>query len=171
MPMRSRQSCSRRARGVIPAGVGGAGSGAPAILAAGTDEPVWLKFRDMGIKMGMAWQVSQDIVDLWGGAGDGMTASNVLNKKKSLPLIHALENSSLAAKRELGGIYMKRVLEPEDVSKLVQILDEAGSKVFSEAKASELMNQAIEALDGADLADQGLENLKNLGQRVLEGGI
>jgi len=140
-------------------------------LAAGTDEPVWLKFREMGIKMGMAWQVSQDIVDLWGGAGDGMTASNVLNKKKSLPLIHALENSSLAAKRELGGIYMKRVLEPEDVSKLVQILNEAGSKVFAEAKASELMNQAIEALEGADLADQGLENLKNLGQRVLEGGV
>ena len=140
-------------------------------LAAGTDEPVWLKFREMGIKMGMAWQVSQDIVDLWGRTGDGMTASNVLNKKKSLPLIHALENSSLAAKRELGGIYMKRVLEPEDVSKLVQILNEAGSKVFAEAKASELMNQAIEALEGADLADQGLENLKNLGQRVLEGGV
>ena len=58
-------------------------------LAAGADEPVWLKFREMGIKMGMAWQVSQDIVDLWGRTGDGMTASNVLNKKKSLPLIHA----------------------------------------------------------------------------------
>ena len=66
---------------------------------------------------------------------------------------------------------MKRVLEPEDVVKLVGILDEAGSKVFAEEKASELMNQAIEALGGADLADQALENLKNLGQRVLEGGV
>ena len=108
-------------------------------------------------------------VDLWGGSGDGMTASNVLNKKKSLPLIHALETSSLAAKRELGGIYMKRVLEQDDASKLVEILNEAGSKDFSEDKAQQLIDQAIDALNGAGLTDQGLENLRNLGQPVLDG--
>ena len=108
-------------------------------------------------------------VDLWGGSGDGMTASNVLNKKKSLPLIHALETSSLAAKRELGGIYMKRVLEQDDASKLVEILNEAGSKDFSEEKAQQLIDQAIDALNGAGLTDQGLENLRNLGQPVLDG--
>ena len=144
-------------------------------LAAGTGQSVWAKFRDMGIKMGMAWQISQDIEDLWGGTGDGMTASNVLNKKKSLPLIHALENSSLAAKRELGGIYMKRVLEPDDASKLVEILNEAGSKVFSEEKAQQLMDQAfdplIEDLNGAGLTDQGLENLRSLGQRALDCAV
>ena len=140
-------------------------------LAAGTDQAVWAQFRDMGIKMGMAWQIQQDIADLWGGSGDGMTASNVLNKKKSLPLIHALENSSLASKRELGGIYMKRVLEPEDASKLVEILNEAGSKVFAEEKAQQLMDQAIEALDGAGLTDQGQANLRDLGQRVLDGRV
>ena len=138
-------------------------------LAAGTDEGVWAQFRDMGSKLGMAWQVRQDIVDLWGGSGDGMTASNVLNKKKSLPLIHALETSSLAAKRELGGIYMKRVLEQDDASKLVEILNEAGSKDFSEDKAQQLIDQAIDALNGAGLTDQGLENLRNLGQPVLDG--
>ncbi len=100
-----------------------------------------------------------------------MTASNVMNKKKSLPLIHALESSSLAAKRELGGIYMKRVLEPDDASKLVEILDEAGSKEFAEEKASQLMTEAIESLNGAGLTDQGLENLRSLGQRVLDGGV
>ncbi|PKB73568.1 MAG: hypothetical protein BZY75_01200 [SAR202 cluster bacterium Io17-Chloro-G7] len=138
-------------------------------LAAGTDQSVWAQFREMGAKMGMAWQICQDIGDLWGASGDGMTASNVLNKKKSLPLIHALENSSLAAKRELGGIYMKRVLELDDASKLVDILNEAGSKEFSEGNARRLMDEATENLDGADLMDKGLDNLKALGQGVLDG--
>jgi len=119
----------------------------------------------------MAWQIHRDIEDLWGGSGDGMTTSNVLNKKKSLPLIHALESSSLAAKRELGAIYMKRVLEPEDASKLVEILNEAGSKDFAEEKAQQLADQAIEALNGAGLTDQGLENLRSLGQRMSDGGV
>ena len=140
-------------------------------LAAGTDQPVWAQFRDMGIKMGMAWQIHQDIGDLWGGSSDGMTASNVLNKKKSLPLIHALENSSLAGKRELGGIYMKRVLEPDDASKLVEILNEAGSREFAEEKAHQMIDQAIEALNGVALTDEGLENLLSLGQRVMDGEV
>ncbi|PKB68315.1 MAG: hypothetical protein BZY81_02200 [SAR202 cluster bacterium Io17-Chloro-G4] len=140
-------------------------------LAAGTEAQVWSQFREMGTKIGMAWQIHQDIVDLWGGTGDGMTASNVLNKKKSLPLIHALESSSVAAKRELGGIYMKRVLEPDDVSKLVEILNEAGSKEFSAEKAQELVDQAMHSLNGADMTEQGLENLQSLGQQVLDGEV
>ena len=71
----------------------------------------------------------------------------------------------------LGGIYMKRVLEQDDVSKLVEILDQAGAKEFSAEKAQELVNQAIEALNGTSLTDQGLENLQNLGQQVLDGRV
>ena len=76
-------------------------------LAAGTDEGLWERFRDLGSRLGMAWQIGQDIGDLWGQRDDGMTASNVLNKKKSLPLIFALENSAVGIKRELGSIYAK----------------------------------------------------------------
>ena len=65
---------------------------------------------------------------------------------------------------------MKRVLEPDDASKLVEILNEAGSKEFAEEKAQQLMDQAIEALNGTDVTDQGLENLRSLGQPVLGVG-
>ena len=66
----------------------------------------------------MARQVQEDVSDLWGRSGDGFTPANILNKKKSLPLIHALQNSDTAAKRELGSIYMKRVLEPGDTPRI-----------------------------------------------------
>ena len=140
-------------------------------LAAGADEDGCARFRDMGTKMGMAWQVSRDVLDLWGQQGDAMTASNVLNKKKSLPLIHTLENAPLAAKRELGNIYMKRVLEPEDVARLVEILEQAGARRFAEEKAQELVDQALACIDEAGLTGDGIEHLRRLGRLALDGSF
>lgn len=138
-------------------------------LAAGAPEDVSSQFREMGTRMGLAWQVSRDVTDLWGHAGDGMTVSNVLNKKKSLPLIHALENASLAAKREMGNIYAKRVLEAEDVSRLVDILEQVDARRFAETKAAELVDQALSSLDDAGLPEERKAGLRSLGQRALEG--
>ena len=139
-------------------------------LAAGSDDALCDTFRDMGRLLGMAWQVSQDIADLWGRRQDGMTASNVLNKKKSLPLIHALENASVATKRELGGVYMKRVLQKEDVAQIIGILDQAGSQQFARDKAKELVDQALEVVNGAGVSDDGMDGLRRLSRLALESG-
>ena len=124
------------------------------------------QFREMGTRMGLAWQVSRDVTDLWGHAGDGMTVSNVLNKKKSLPLIYALENSPLSDKRALGNVYMKRVLQPEDVSQVMSILNQTGARPFAEARAQEI---AQEALSGTGLCEEGLKPLRDLTDWALEG--
>ena len=140
-------------------------------LAARADDSACARFLEMGSKMGMAWQVSRDVADLWGNEGDSMSASSVLNKKKSFPIIHALENSDVATKRELGAIYMHRVLQPEDVSKLVEILDQVDARRFALEKAQELLDQAMEAVEGIGLSNEGVEGLRRLGQRALEGNI
>ncbi len=140
-------------------------------LASGAELAACDKFGDMGSKMGMAWQINLDVTDLWGRHGDALTASNVLNKKKSLPLIHAMENSTVAAKRELGTIYAKRVLEPEDAARLLAILETSEARRFAEDKARELMDQAMDSMDGVKLLDEGIDSLRSLGQRVLAGDM
>ncbi len=135
-------------------------------IAAGADGEVCAGFQKMGHGLGMAWQISLDVADLWGRSDDGMTSSNMLNKKKSLPLIYALENASLADKRALGNIYIKRVLQPEDVSQVIGILDQAGARQFAESRAHEL---AQEALSGAGLPAEGLQPLRDLANWALEG--
>jgi geranylgeranyl diphosphate synthase type I len=137
-------------------------------LAAGMDEGVCLQVRDAGRRLGMAWQIGEDITDLWGRRGDGMTASNVLTKKKSLPLILAMETAELAVKRELGNIYAKRVLQPEDVSRVIAILDQAQARQNSEDKARELVDEALGALADAGLAEERMGDLKFLGRWALE---
>ena len=138
-------------------------------LAAGADDAQCGAMRDLGTKLGSAWQMARDVGDLWGERGDGMTASNVIAKKKSLPVIHALEHGSLAAKRELGSIYMKRVLEPADAARLVAILDETGGRAAAESRVALLVE---EGLDGASavVSGEGMGLLNELGQWATGGG-
>ena len=140
-------------------------------LTAGASDDVCGKLGQMGMKIGMAWQIARDIDDLWGEHGDGMTPSNVLNKKKSLPLVHTLENSAVGTKRELGSIYMKRVLETDDIAKMIEILDSADARQASQAKAQELVDEALGGLEGIPgITQEGIDYLADLGKWAVEGG-
>ena len=140
-------------------------------LTAGAGDEACGRLEQLGRNLGMAWQIARDIDDLWGEHGDGMTPSNVLNKKKSLPLVHTLENSSVSVKRELGSIYMKRVLETEDIAKMIDILDGAGARQASQAKAQELVDQAVAGLESlSGITQEGVDSLTALGQWAAEGG-
>jgi geranylgeranyl diphosphate synthase type I len=111
-------------------------------LAVGGDEKTANALSAWGKNLGVALQIRDDIADLWGQTGDGYTPANVLNKKKSLPLIHALQHSPTSAKRELGSIYMKRVLEPGDPPRIVAILDDVGSRQYADEKVSQFLGEA-----------------------------
>ena len=140
-------------------------------LTAGAGDEACSRLGQMGRNLGMAWQIARDIDDLWGERGDGMTPSNVLNKKKSLPLVHTLENSSVSVKRELGSIYMKRVLEAGDIARMIEILDNTDARQASQAKAQELVDQALAGLEGVSgITKEGMDALATLGRWAAEGG-
>jgi len=81
-------------------------------------------------------------------------------------LIDVDDDSSLADKRALGNVYMKRVLQPEDVTQVIGILDQAGARQFAESRAREI---ADEALSGTGLAAEVSGPLRDLTDWALEG--
>ena len=135
-------------------------------LAAGADDSVVDQFQQLGVRLGMAWQINQDIDDLWGGRGDGVTPSNLLNKKKSLPLIYALEQASTADKRELTTIYMKRVLETEDAARIVAIVDSVAARQHAECQAAELVEQAFAELTCLGLSQEQQQGFRRMAARA-----
>lgn len=136
-------------------------------LAAAADANLVDRFREWGRRLGMAWQITQDLADFWGERGDGMTASNALNKKKSLPLLYTLEKGSTAAKRELGAVYLKRVLKPADIARVVAIMEEVDARAYAETAAQELAAQARAAVAAAGLPPERQAGLQLLEQRAL----
>ncbi len=139
-------------------------------LVAGSDDSTCDSLRELGAGLGTAWQIAQDLEDLWGKRGDAVTASNIIAKKKSLPIIHALEHGSVASKRELGAMYMKRVLDPEDSARLVSILDETGARTAAEGRARQIVEAGLEVVDGLELSPDGMDRLRELGNWALTGG-
>ena len=145
-------------------------SAAGGALAAGLDETDQDAFQSAGVKLGMAWQIIQDVADFWGREGNAVTASNVLNKKKSLPLIYALEECGTSAKREIGSAYMKRVLESADLARVVEIMDETGAREYSEERARQLLAEAMETLEPRVRRPESLPSLQALADMALDSG-
>ena len=116
-----------------------------------------------GLKLGLALQVRDDILDLWGPGDTGKPlAGDILNKKKSLPIIYAIENATASQRRSLGDVYFKRVMEPEDVNRVIEVLDSLGARDFSQEKADALYQEALQALEEADLPSQRTNELREL---------
>ena len=132
-------------------------------MMASADEGAVQAMARYGQKLGMAFQIRDDILDLWGSQGTEVPlAGDILNKKKSLPIIYALKNATGAEKHSLGDVYFKRVMEPEDIQRIVEVLDRLGAREFAQEMADSLCREAIEALDEAGPSTQGLEELSGL---------
>ena len=96
-----------------------------------------------GAKLGLAVQVREDILELWGSD----VSNEIMNKKKLLPVAYAFEEAEVGVKRLLGEIYFKRVLERDDVNKLRNILEDLGAREYSERLLKNLKSEVESSLD------------------------
>ena len=132
------------------------------------EEPVVQAMAQFGAKLGTAFQIRDDILDLWGQQDTGKPlAGDILNKKKSLPIVYAIENASGAERRTLGDVYFKRVMEPEDIDKIIEVLGTLGAREFCQAKADALCNEAVQSLKDAGLTSQQSEGLEALARFIV----
>jgi geranylgeranyl pyrophosphate synthase len=138
-------------------------------LAAAEDDSVVEAFKSCGRDLGIAHQIRSDVDEIRRTSKDEASSGNVLIKKKLLPIVHALETGDIHTKRELGTIYFKRVLEPEDVERVVNILNEVSALEYAETKVEELCRTALDFLEGVDLSTWGLTEIQKLCRRISAG--
>ena len=107
-----------------------------------------------GEELGIALQIQSDLRAIWTDDGDAQRSLEVLNKKKLLPVVYALENASISEKRALGEIYFKRVLEADDAVKLRGVLENLGAREACEVMAESHLSEALKAIDCLDVAGE-----------------
>ena len=112
-------------------------------------EHVLQSYTAFGYNLGLAFQVQDDILGVWGKpeqtgkpAGD-----DLLRRKKTLPVLYGLERAS--GFRELW----ERNGTAGDIRPLVAALDEQGILEAVQAKADEFSSEAHSALEQAEPAD------------------
>ena len=136
---------------------------------AATEEPGVVEvFKECGKNLGVAYQIRDDIIGLWGDRVEEAASTDVLNKKKLLPVVYAFQKGNVTTKRELGSIYFKRILEPQDVQKLVSILDHCSAREYAEETMESYYRLAMESLEGVPVSPWGMAELAKIGQQKIQ---
>jgi geranylgeranyl diphosphate synthase type I len=137
-------------------------------LMAGGDERSVALMRSFGERLGLAFQLVDDILGIWGDPAVTGKAihSDITARKKSLPVVAAL-TSDTPAGRELVSLYGRGgALSGDDVASAAQLVALAGGRAWSEAEASRQLGHALEDLRCARAGGRATGELKALATLV-----
>lgn len=134
-------------------------------IAADTDERIIQSYRRFGEFLGLAFQVQDDLLGIWGDAAltGKSTASDLLSGKKTLPVLYGLErNGDFADRWKCGPI------SAEEVPALARQLEIEGGRTFVLQEADRLTQAALQALADADPQGEAKEALFELADYLLK---
>lgn len=120
-------------------GVGAASSGA--------SQEVVSKMKTFGEYVGMAFQVKDDLFD-YGTNDIGKPLGNDIKEKKlTLPLIYALQNTSWLQKKKILGMIRSNNGQASKVSRVIEFVDSKGGIQYAQTVMQDFYRRAIEILD------------------------
>ncbi len=129
-----------------------------------TDDAVIGGFARFGENAGLAFQITDDILGIWGDPAltGKSAATDILSRKKSLPAIYGLQHS--AALREMYG--QKEPFTTVEVARALELLDATGARAYAQAQADAFRNAALEALDQTGITNAATGKLRDLTDRM-----
>jgi geranylgeranyl diphosphate synthase, type I len=119
-------------------------------LLATDNEPVIGRYRDFGWALGIAFQLNDDLLGIWGAEqATGKAASDVAHKKKTLPVIYAYEHAGPEDRQRLAELYAMADPGEVDVEEIIAILDRSGAREYTRDQARRYRDQALSELEAA----------------------
>jgi len=137
----------------------------------GTDNQVQIShLRSFGKKLGMAYQVENDLIGIWGGKENSEKSAyiDIKYKKKTLPVIYALQRAEGKDREKLLNIYGKAKLSNKDVAQVLDTLDGLGSRNYTEEVIEQYHHQALQELELAELSPSVQRELKEVSVFLLD---
>ncbi len=112
------------------------------------DEATVKKMRLFGEKVGIAFQIKDDLFDYGTGNGIGKpTGIDIKEKKMTLPLIFALNNSPWMEKRRIINLVKNHNTEPAKVEQVIAYVQQSGGIQYAQKKMQEYTATALDMLN------------------------
>lgn len=130
-----------------------------------TEDPATVKaFTEFGNHLGQAFQVRDDYLGIWGDQATlgKATGNDIRRRKKSYPVVFALERASGQAMEDLLRIYRQEELEEDDVQRVMAVLDEVGSQEQAQRVTEAAAGRALAALKPVSLPQWAQTEAENL---------
>lgn len=134
-------------------------------LIAETPGQIRQAYRDFGLFLGLAFQALDDLLGIWGDSNrtGKSTASDLVEGKKTLPVLYGLATSPKFAKRWAAGSIL-----PAEAPEIADMLESAGARAYAQKEASRLTDKALNALEHASPQGDAGEALVKLAQKLLK---
>ena len=133
-------------------------------LLGGADEPTREAYRSFGHYLGLAFQLQDDILGIWGNEvlTGKSTASDLVEGKKSLPVLVGLEKKGRFAARWAQG-----PIQMSEVEELAKLLASEGGYSYTQDISRQMTDLAINSLRAASPEGEAGDALLNLANKLL----
>ncbi len=119
-------------------------------LLATDDEHVIERYRAFGWDLGLAFQLNDDLLGIWGQEqATGKEPTDLARRKKTLPVIYAFEHSGPEDRARLAALYADHAPTAATVAEIVRILERAGAEDYTRTQALLHRDRALAELDAA----------------------
>jgi octaprenyl-diphosphate synthase len=138
-------------------------------MLAGAPEEQRQRLREYGLKIGIAFQVADDLLDLTApeaklGKPNG---HDIKEGKFTLPLLHALKVCSREQRSQIQEVLLREELQPHDMKFVVDFIHQHGGIAAAQQKAEALVAEAQALLQG--LPDSGAKaSLQGLADYIIQ---
>ncbi len=126
---------------------------AGALLA--TDDAVLIQhYRAFGWAVGLAFQLNDDLLGIWGEEqATGKEPSDLATHKKTLPFIYALQHAGPDDRNRLRTFDLVAEPSPAEVDEARRILERTGAREYTRREAHRYRDEAMEQLDQTAVLD------------------
>ncbi len=130
------------------------------------DEEIIECYRCFGQQLGVAFQITDDMLGIWGQAettGKGV-GEDIVNRKKSLPIVYGLEKGDGA----LQGVYRREEISSREVKMVMRLLENLGAREYAQQMATQYCQAALETLEQTGIRNQAQDRLRELALFLIE---
>jgi geranylgeranyl diphosphate synthase type I len=148
-----------------------AGSAEAGAVLATEDETIVGAYRRFGWALGLAFQLNDDLLGIWGDkARTGKETSDIVTRKKTLPLIYALADATGPDGERLQAILAQSDAEPspDEVTEVLGILERVGAQHYTRERARDYRDEALAELDSVGTIERAsMERLADVVRGVI----
>jgi geranylgeranyl diphosphate synthase type I len=139
-------------------------------LVAENDAESTARYHRFGENLGLAFQIVDDILGIWGNpqVTGKPAADDIRQRKKTLPIVRALEEEQRTGGKDLRKIYQREVISEEAVKAALRILEDLGARRYAEGMANEYYQQALAELDAVGVENEAEGDLRELAAFLVE---
>lgn len=133
------------------------------------DEDLIEVLHRFGKNLGLAFQIQDDILGIWGedSKTGKSTASDIRKKKKTLPIVYGIEKAKPHQKEHLLRVYQKEIVAERDIPAILQVLSDTGAREYVEWIAKQYCQKAATNVEEMNIASSAKDGLKSVVESLI----